>query len=242
MACPKIWPFNQIFSNYYKSTARPLPQPINPSNPLESLKIDAMFVFNDPRDWALDTQIILDLLLSKDGVLGTTSEKNGDCSLTNHGWQIDGQPRLYFSNPDVFWATSYHQPRLGQGGFQACLRGVWKEVTKDQRFLKSKIIGKPSKHTYRYAEAVLNKYQAQTLGSEHKLKRVFMIGDNPESDIRGANGFRSEEGTEWTSVLVKTGVFQGGSKPAYEPKVILNDVLEAVNWALHQEGWNKNIE
>ncbi|TVY57665.1 putative CDP-alcohol phosphatidyltransferase class-I family protein [Lachnellula cervina] len=245
MECPAIWPFNQIFSDYYKSATRPLPTPINHTNPAHSLKIDAVFVFNDPRDWALDTQIILDLLLSKNGVLGTTSEKNGDPSLPNNGWQQDGQPQLFFSNPDLFWATSYHMARLGQGGFQASLQGVW-DATTNGAALKRTIIGKPHAATYEYAERVLDKYRAQMLGAHGgrvgQLDRVFMVGDNPESDIRGANDFKSAHGTEWTSILVKTGVFQDGTKPAYKPKVVVNDVLEAVKWAVHQQGWKGKAE
>ena len=96
---PHVWPFNDIWTDYYSKTAKPLPVPVTPSNPDKSLKIDAIFVFNDPRDWALDTQIFLDLMMSKNGVLGTLSEKNGDKSLPNNGWQQDGQPKLIYSNP-----------------------------------------------------------------------------------------------------------------------------------------------
>ncbi|TVY65519.1 putative CDP-alcohol phosphatidyltransferase class-I family protein [Lachnellula suecica] len=240
MAYPTIWPFNQIFSEYYQSSTRPLPLPVDYKNPTKSLRFDAIFVFNDPRDWALDSQVILDLLLSKDGVLGTMSAKNGDESLTNNGWQQDGQPKLFFSNPDLFWATSHHMARLGQGGFQAALQGVW-DATTNGAMLERTVIGKPHAATYKYAERVLNEHRTQMLGEGRrkvsKLERVFMVGDNPESDIRGANEYNSTHGTEWTSVLVKTGVFQEGTKPAYKPKVIVNDVLEAVKWALHQEGW-----
>lgn len=244
MAYPTIWPFNQIFSDYYHKTTRPLPRPVDLTNPSESLRFDAVFVFNDPRDWALDSQIILDLLLSKEGILGTYSDKNGDTSLPNNGWQQDGQPKLFFSNPDLFWATSYHMPRLGQGGFQASLQGVW-DATTGGATLSRTVIGKPYPDTYKYAERVLNKHRQQMLGGngEHKkkvsqLKRVFMVGDNPESDIRGANEFNSVHGTEWTSVLVKTGVFRPDSIPAYKPKVIVDDVLAAVKWALNEEGWS----
>lgn len=243
MEYPTIWPFNQIFSDYYHKTSRPLPRPIDLAHPSQSLRFDAIFVFNDPRDWALDLQIILDLLLSKEGILGTYSEKNGDTSLPNNGWQQDGQPKLFFSNPDLFWATSYHMPRLGQGGFQASLQGVWDATTGGAK-LERTVIGKPFPETYRYAERVLNQHREQILGGkgEHKkkisqLKRVFMVGDNPESDIRGANEFNSHHGTEWTSVLVKTGVFRPDSVPAYKPKVIVDDVLAAVKWALKEEGW-----
>jgi HAD superfamily hydrolase (TIGR01456 family) len=247
MAYPAIWPFNQIFSDYYKSTARPLPRSIDPTNPSRSLKFDAMFVFNDPRDWALDSQIILDLLLSKDGVLGTLSDKNGDTSLPNNGWQQDNQPKLFFSNPDLFWATNYHMPRLGQGGFQASLHGVWGATT-DGAHLERTVIGKPYPHTYKYAERILNKHRAQMLGGNgenkkkvSRLERVFMVGDNPESDIRGANEYQSPHGTDWTSILVKTGVYRDGTKPAHKPKIIVKDVLEAVKWALREEGWKGDL-
>lgn len=246
MAHPKIWPFNLIWTDYYSKTARPLPTPVDPSNLSQSLKIDAVFVFNDPRDWALDSQIILDLLLSHQGYLGTYSEKNNDPSLPNNGWQQDGQPALIFSNPDLFWATSYHMPRLGQGGFRAALEGIWKDTT-DGAELKKKVIGKPYSETYAFAERVLQKHRAELLGRSFgdqisRLDRVFMVGDNPESDIRGANEFQSPNGTEWCSVLVKTGVYRDGSRPKYEPKATMDNVLEAVKWALQQEGYNVDAE
>jgi ribonucleotide monophosphatase NagD (HAD superfamily) len=186
-------------------------------------------------------------LLSKEGILGTYSEKNGDPKLPNNGWQQDGQPSLFFSNPDLFWATSYHMPRLGQGGFQASLEGVWNATT-NGAVLSRTVIGKPYPATYEYAERVLNKHRAQMLGGHgeskrkvSQLKRVFMIGDNPESDIRGANEFNSPAGTEWTSVLVKTGVYRAGTQPAHMPKVIVDDVLGAVKWALREEGWKGSV-
>jgi HAD superfamily hydrolase (TIGR01456 family) len=240
MAYPTIWPFNQIFSDYYHKATRPLPLPVDLKNPSQSLKFDAIMIFNDPRDWALDTQVVLDLLLSEKGILGTYSNKNGDASLPNNGWQQDSQPKLYFSNPDLFWATSYHMPRLGQGGFQASLEGVWNATTGGAK-LERTVIGKPHPATYKYAERVLNRYRAHLLGASTKkvphLKRVFMVGDNPESDIRGANDFESAHGAEWTSVLVETGVYRSGTVPAYKPKVVVHDVLGAVKWALEKEGW-----
>jgi HAD superfamily hydrolase (TIGR01456 family) len=242
IAHPKIWPFNEVWTDYYTSTAKPLPKPINPTNLSSSLKIDAVFVFNDPRDWALDTQIILDLLLSHQGYLGTYSEKNGDEKLPNKGWQQDGQPALFFSNPDLFWAAGYHMPRLGQGGFRAALEGVWRDVTDGAAPLRRKVIGKPYKETYAFAERVLREHRAELLERDSgeevpKLERVFMVGDNPESDIRGANEFVSPEGTEWCSVLVETGVHRRGERPKYRPRAIREDVLDAVRWALQNEGF-----
>ena len=242
-AHPEIWPFEPLMEAVYAESARPLPRPIHlgGSTPdAEALKIDAMFVFNDPRDWALDIQIMLDVLLSRDGIVGTYSANNGDRTLPNHGWQTDGQPPLFFSNPDLFWSANHHQPRLGQGAFQAALAGVWSKVT-GGRELRRTVIGKPYPETYRYAERVLNAHRQALLADKGKepagpLRTVYMVGDNPESDIRGANDYRSQDGTDWCSVLVRTGVWSPErGEPAYQPRVVVDDIKAAVDWALKRE-------
>lgn len=202
--------------------------------------------FNDPRDWAVDIQIIMDLLLSHAGHLGTYSTLNNDASLPNCGWQQDGQPTLYFSNGDLLWAAHYHLPRFGQGAFQAALAGVWRRYTGGHELVR-KVIGKPETETYAFAERVLNAYRHERLREmgihgTTGLRAVYMVGDNPDSDIAGANGFRSEVGTEWVSVLVKTGVWSekiqgmGMLKGLKEPKAIVEDVREAVEWACARHG------
>ncbi|KAI1343377.1 HAD-like domain-containing protein [Xylariaceae sp. FL0016] len=233
-AHPAIYPFDPLLEDLYAATARPLPSP--------APRIAAIFVFNDPRDWALDIQLITDLLQSERGVLGTYSARNGEA------WQGDGQPALYFSNHDLVWSASYHLPRLGQGAFQAAVAGVWHEITAGAAPLRRTTIGKPYELTYSYAERVLADYRARflapgTLETETKekeggLRRVYMVGDNPESDIRGANEYASPLGTAWESVLVRTGVWsEARGRPRHEPRVIIDDVKAAVEWALKKEGW-----
>ncbi|KAI2639325.1 HAD-superfamily subfamily IIA hydrolase [Xylaria nigripes] len=240
VAHPTLFPFEPLLETHYAATARPLPCP----NP----KIDAIFVFNDPRDWALDTQIILDLLLSEGGVLGTYSSKNGRAEHQNHGWQIDGQPDLYFSNRDLLWSARYHLPRFGQGAFQAALAGIWSQITGGNAELKRTTIGKPYARTYEFAERVLESWRTSLIkkdastesGAEVKpLTRVYMVGDNPESDIRGANEYTSPQGTEWSSILVRTGVWnkERDGEPKYQPTAIVDNVKRAVQWALEREGW-----
>ncbi len=216
---PKVWPFEPLLEALYQSTARPLPAPVfRPSvaaaalTPDRALKIDGIFVFNDPRDWALDIQLIVDLLLSDRGYLGTYSPNNGDSRLPNHGWQESGQPPLYFSNADLFWSTGFPLPRLGQGAFQAAVAGVWSRIT-DGHELRRMVIGKPYSETYRYAEQVLHDHRGKMLRTRghdertNKLRTVYMIGDNPSSDIAGANAHSGANGTSWQGILVRTGVW-----------------------------------
>ena len=182
-AYPQIWPFSQHLLSYYKSFARPLPKPIDASSPSESLKIDAIFVYNDPRDWGLDATIILDTLLSREGILGTISPRNGDSTMANKGYLQDGQPPIFYSNPDMWWPAKYHLPRLGQGGFREAMEGLWSAVTGGEKSgvtLNKYLMGKPFNETYRFAERRLRQhYQELYRGEAGELNRVYMVGDNP---------------------------------------------------------------
>jgi len=233
-AHPDIWPFSSNFLPYYRDFAKPLPRPIDPSNPSTTLTIDAIFVYNDPRDWGLDSTIMLDLLLSSRGRLGTLSSKNGNPSLPNNGYLQDSQPPLYYSNPDLWWASSYPLPRLGQGGFRESFAGLWRAVTNGAELPKT-VIGKPHQPTYEFAEKRLRAHRKSLLGQKglnDPLRRVYMVGDNPESDIRGANQYKSPFGSEWRSVLVETGVYRKGKEPSCRPTVTVGNVEEAVRWAV----------
>ncbi|PSK34786.1 hypothetical protein B9Z65_1369 [Elsinoe australis] len=226
-----VWPFSNPFKAYYDKFAEP-------EIVKEGLKIDAVFVYNDPRDFGLDLATTIDFLLSSQGVHGTISTKNGDYNLPNKGYQQDGQPLLYFSNPDLWWANSNPLPRLGQGAFREALEGVWAHITGGANngvTLHKTIIGKPYQGTYEYAEKQLranrDKIARENATTMPPLRKVYMVGDNPESDIQGANNYKSPHGAQWMSVLVGTGVYRGGD-PAHKPKAIMKDVYAAVQWAL----------
>jgi HAD superfamily hydrolase (TIGR01456 family) len=223
------------------------------------LKIDHILVWNDPRDWSVDSQIITDLLLSHQGYLGTVSRKNGDTSLPNNGYQQDGQPPIWVSNLDLHWRTEYHINRFGTGAFVEALKGVWSAAS-DGSVLQFNFMGKPSKLTYDYTHDRLLRYKQETLepnvssketagpGADPnedelpdlpQLKRVYMVGDNPESDVRGALEYFPEDGTEWVPILVRTGVWKQTDvqrEPKYKPAVIVDDVLDAINWGMRREG------
>ena len=173
----------------YVADVRPLPKSQlaprdyeNGRSNADLLKVDAILVFNDPRDWILDTQVILDLLLSHAGYLGSLSSKNGDASLPNRGYQQDGQPPIYFSNPDLFWAAAYHLPRLGQGGFREAFEGIWSAVTGGEKMgvmLEKRMFGKPFQGTYEFAEKRLEGHREHLLQGGAGLgamKNVYMVG------------------------------------------------------------------
>jgi ribonucleotide monophosphatase NagD (HAD superfamily) len=104
--------------------------------------------------------------------------------------------------------------------------------------------GKPFPVAYRYAERMLV-HEARGIGalprdpaphedhSKHPypLRRIYMIGDNPASDIAGANA----AGEPWVSILVRTGVFQ--DDPGHHPaKHVVDDVAAALRLILELEG------
>jgi ribonucleotide monophosphatase NagD (HAD superfamily) len=98
--------------------------------------------------------------------------------------------------------------------------------------------GKPHRPTYVYAErALLQQLRDKGLvGSDvQHLHAVYCVGDNPTSDVRGANN----AGPPFTSILVRTGCFEGGpgeNDPRDPAHHVVDHVLDAVTTALRIEG------
>ena len=148
---------------------------------------------------------------------------------------------MWVSNLDLLWKTEHPINRFGTGAFVHALRGVWHESTGHE--LRFKYMGKPSQITYEYAhDCLLRDDTSQgsgARGQRRPLRRVYMVGDNPESDVRGALEFQPDDGTEYVPILVRTGVWhptEAAPRPRWEPAVIVDDVLDAVVWAMRQEG------
>ncbi|KAL8783456.1 MAG: hypothetical protein Q9195_009377 [Heterodermia aff. obscurata] len=223
-AYPAIWPNSH---SYTATGVRQLP---------ESLKFRAILVFNNPLDWGPALQIIIELLLSKDGQLGTQSPKNGDSELPNSGYLQDHQPKLYFSGCDLSWNSEYPVPRIGLGSFRAALEGIWKAFAGHDAELNAVELGKPSPTTFAFAETALETWRREMhlLEKDQELpplKKVFMVGDSLATDIRGANAFLSAQGTTWDSILVKTGIWDGKGKILYIPTAVVEGIKEAVEYA-----------
>jgi len=58
-----------------------------------------------------------------------------------------------------------------------------------------------------------------------------MIGDNPPSDIKGAN----KAGDEWFSILVRTGIFKGDNDSQYPANFVCDNVGQAIDFILKRE-------
>lgn len=185
------------------------------------VEIEAIFVFADSRDWASDQQIILDLLMSKNGRLGTRSDT------------FDEGPPVFFSHNDVVWSASHDLTRIGMGALRVSLEAMFKAVTGKE--LKTTAFGKPQIGTFQFATRLLQQWRKDTHGIDSPPDTVYFVGDTPESDIRGTNEYNRHSENNWYSILVRTGVFQEGTKPRFQPKATVDNVLEAVKHGIERE-------
>ncbi|KFU87800.1 Cat eye syndrome critical region protein 5, partial [Chaetura pelagica] len=210
-----------------------------------------VILFGEPVRWETSLQLIVDVLLS-----------NG-----NPGAELKDIPYPHLPvlacNMDLLWMAEAKMPRFGHGTFLLCLENIYKKVT--GRELKYEaLIGKPSTVTYRYAEYLI-KQQAEKQGWKSPIRRLYAVGDNPMSDVYGANLYNnylnnSVESCE--SILVCTGVyrhkadvpsnmeksktesvFHGHRDFCFDPSLveashIVQDVNEAVQLAFKKENWS----
>jgi HAD superfamily hydrolase (TIGR01456 family) len=206
---PTIAPY-RVFTDAERATSRP--------RDFSKVNIDAIMVFSDSRDYATDMQIIMDLLQSENGVFGTRAKD-----------PVSQRIPIYFSQGDMLCPTEHPYPRMSQGAFRIGLEAMYKSLTGVE--LERVVYGKPELATYKYADEVITSWM-ETIHNEEKLpSNIYMIGDNPASDIIGGNMYG------WNTCLVRTGVFQGGDNDENNPAnfgVFVN-VLEAVTTAIKKE-------
>ncbi|KAB5571803.1 HAD-like domain-containing protein [Coniochaeta sp. 2T2.1] len=192
---------------------------------LSDVVVDAVFVFADSRDWASDLQIIIDVAMSKGGRLETRSENS------------DQGPPIYFSHNDVVWSAAHEHVRLGMGALRRIVEVVFEQCTGGKQ-LTTHAFGKPQVGTFEFATRLLQQWRAAQHGLTDSKgpSTVYFVGDTPESDIRGTNAMdATTPDTNWYSILVKTGVYQDGTEPAYKPRATVPNVLDAVNYGIERE-------
>jgi HAD superfamily hydrolase (TIGR01456 family) len=222
---PTISPWRS-FSEKDRAGARP--------RDFSKVKFDAILVLADSRDYATDMQLIIDLLLAEDGKLLTRAKD-----------PIASRIPIYFSQGDYSFPTDHKGPtRLTQGLFRISIEAQYKALTGVD--LERVVYGKPERATYTYADEVLRSWMGE-IHNENRLPRnIYMVGDNPQSDICGGNMYG------WNTCLVRTGCFQGkkGENDAKNPANfgVFDHVLDAVKAAVRNElghefklKWNPKI-
>jgi HAD superfamily hydrolase (TIGR01456 family) len=206
---PTIAPF-RVFTDEERATSRP--------RDFSKINIDAIMVFSDSRDYATDMQIIVDLLKSENGRFGTVAKD-----------PVSQRIPIYFSQGDLLCPSEHPYPRMSQGAFRIGLEAMYKALTGVD--LERVVYGKPELATYKYADEVMTSWMEQIHGEEKLPENIYMVGDNPASDIIGGNMYG------WNTCLVRTGVFQGGDNDENNPASfgVFVNVLEAVKTAMRKE-------
>ncbi|XP_006862841.1 PREDICTED: cat eye syndrome critical region protein 5 [Chrysochloris asiatica] len=188
--------------------------------------IEGVLLLGEPVRWETNLQLIMDILLSN-GNPGT-------------GLATAPYPHLpvLACNMDLLWMAEAKMPRFGHGTFLLCLETIYRKVTgKELRY--EGLMGKPSILTYLYAEDLIRQ-QAERRGWAAPIQKLYAVGDNPMSDVYGANMFHQylqkskHERTEdpgagglgkqqpsatqsCTSILVCTGVYSPSGPESLEP-------------------------
>ncbi|OCL06191.1 HAD-superfamily hydrolase [Glonium stellatum] len=206
---PSIAPY-RVFGAEERASSRP--------RDFANTNIDAILVFSDSRDYATDMQIIVDLLRSEDGRLGTVAKD-----------PVAQRIPIYFSQGDLLCPTEHPTPRMSQGAFRIGLEAMYKALTGVD--LERVVYGKPELATYKYADEVIAGWMEQIHNDERLPRNIYMIGDNPASDIIGGNMYG------WNTCLVRTGVYQGEGNDDQNPASfgVFENVLEAVQAACRKE-------
>ncbi|KAF8532217.1 cat eye syndrome critical region protein 5 precursor [Trichophaea hybrida] len=200
----------RTFGPWERASARP--------RNFHNCNIEAILVFSDSRDYATDYQIIMDLLRSENGRLGTIAKD-----------PVSQRIPIYFSQGDLLCPTEHPIPRMSQGTFRLGLEAMYKSITGIE--LERTIYGKPERATYTYADEVLSSWMEEIHADKVLPQNVYMVGDNPQSDIIGGNMYG------WNTCLVKTGVHTGDENDKENPASmgLFENVLEAVITCMRKE-------
>ncbi|CAN1257915.1 Uncharacterized protein YKR070W [Linum perenne] len=135
--------------------------------------------------------------------------------------------------------AAFPSKRLGMGAFRIALESVFNRIHHSP--LEYVSFGKPNPFVFKNAEVVLNQFQPDDQYDGFKecqeppafpLETLYMIGDNPCVDVKGAN----QTGRPWFSILTRTGVFRGEHNHTEFPAdLVVETVEDAVDYILRKE-------
>ncbi|OMO67583.1 HAD-superfamily hydrolase, subfamily IIA, CECR5 [Corchorus capsularis] len=193
---------------------------------INSARVQAAFVVSDSVDWSRDVQVLCDILRTG----GLPGSEEGP------------QPPLFFAHDDLKYQGAFSSERFGMGAFRIALESIFNSI--HTKALTYASVGKPNPVAFKNAEVVL-KQLASSLHHDlttvdhansrsHDFQKLYMIGDNPLVDIKGAR----QAGHPWFPILTRTGVFKGdphSNHAEFPANLVVDTVEDAVNFILRNE-------
>ncbi|XP_077435025.1 haloacid dehalogenase-like hydrolase domain-containing 5 isoform X2 [Vanacampus margaritifer] len=161
-------------------------------------QIEAVLLFGEPVRWETNLQLLVDVLL--------TNGRPSDA----YDWSPEQLPVLA-CNMDLLWMAEAPSPRFGHGMFLLCLESAYKKLTGRELSYRA-LLGKPSLLTYRFAERALTHRNRQ-----HKVQTIYAVGDNPMTDVYGANLYNRYLAQQHRQAPARTAGQETSSQPAEEP-------------------------
>uniref|UniRef100_A0A803MW80 Uncharacterized protein n=1 Tax=Chenopodium quinoa TaxID=63459 RepID=A0A803MW80_CHEQI len=178
-----------------------------------SQRVQAVFVVSDSVDWSRDVQ-------------------NWRPSWRRN-WNSTSS--ILWAHDDLKYQGAFPTERFGMGALRISLQSVFNSIHPHP--LQYSAVGKPNPLAFKNAENTLQQLHNQLtanqdLGGISPFETLYMIGDNPSVDIKGAQ----QAGRPWFSILTRTGVFRGKENDLECPADMVVDTVEdAVDYILDKE-------
>ena len=192
------------------------PIPNHTSILTDELEIKAIFIMHTPVYWGEAVQVICDVLRARNGSRKAMNEMD---------IQYHQQIPIFMCNPDFEYCGKHPMPRLTVGAFGLTLNAIWKHISGED--IQFERMGKPFQSSYQKAEKII-------LNQNQQVTHFYGIGDNPLSDIRGANDMKKVSDYQYSSVLVKSGCSDPEMLKIDTPDIITDDFFEAIQIILKE--------
>uniref|UniRef100_A0A8R1I2I6 Uncharacterized protein n=1 Tax=Caenorhabditis japonica TaxID=281687 RepID=A0A8R1I2I6_CAEJA len=142
--------------------------------------IEAIVMLGEPLKWETSLQLLLDCVLTHGTMDSMTSPLVA-------GGRPDHIP-IVACNVDLVWMADVASqlPRIGHGVFIHVLDSLYAELTKNHLQYRA-VLGKPTEVSYLHAAHKIQR-QARAMDLDD-VKYLYVIGDNPMSDVLGARLF-----------------------------------------------------
>ncbi|CAF0844390.1 unnamed protein product [Brachionus calyciflorus] len=233
--------------------------------------IEAIVLFGESIRWETSLQLILDVIMSN-GFVDHAPKRFPDNHLP-----------ILACNADMVWMAEATMPRFGHGTFLHCLEQIYEKLS-GRELKYSAIVGKPNEISYYYAENVLNEhaqsigftnpikrmyaigdnldtdiyganiYNQILVNNKRSREKKLLKQENSNQSIEESSEEFLSQAESITSILVRTGVFQGDindhnvnmalahkdmilDASLIKPHIISDDCLQAVKTVFEIENF-----